>query len=96
MTATASSIVALPAIADLDAIDGLRDRLLDAVEAGSVQVNAAAVERVAANTLFMLLSAAETARRNDFSFALTEASAPLLAAIERLGLRGHFSLLLRG
>ncbi len=51
--------VALPAIVDLDALDHIRDELIDAVESGPVTVSAAAVERVATNALFMLLSAAE-------------------------------------
>ena len=67
MAETDSKIVELPAVVDLDALDGVRDRLLEAIDAGPVTVSAAAVERVSTNALFMLLSAAETARRNDYS-----------------------------
>ena len=96
MAETDSKIVDLPAVVDLDALDGVRDRLLEAIEEGSVTVSAAAVERVSTNTLFMLLSAAETARRNDFSFTLTSVSASLAGAIERLGLTPHFAAMTKG
>jgi anti-anti-sigma regulatory factor len=94
--AETARIVALPAIIDLDALDIVRDGLIDAVELGPVEVNAAAVERVATNALFMLVSAAETSRRNNYSFTISGAPAPMLAAIERLGLGPSFSGLLRG
>ena len=89
-------IVALPAIVDLDALDQVRDGLIDAVELGPVEVDASKVERVATNALFMLVSAAETARRNSYSFAIDGASAPMLAAIDRLGLSASFSGLMKG
>jgi len=83
--------IALPAIIDLDAIDGVRDSLIDALEEGPVTVRAAAVERVSTNALFLLMSAAETARRNQFDFAIEAPSAAMSAAIERLGLDAQFS-----
>lgn len=89
-------IVALPAIVDLDALDTVRDRLIDAVELGGASVDASQVERVATNALFMLVSAAETAKRNSFPFEIVGASAPMHAAIERLGLGRAFSGLMRG
>ena len=88
--------VALPAVIDLDALDGVRDGLIDAVELGPVTVDGRAVERVATNSLLMLLSAAETARRNSFGFEISGASAPMRAAIDRLGLRVRFTGLMRG
>jgi anti-anti-sigma regulatory factor len=94
--AETAKIVALPAIIDLDALDIVRDGLIDAVELGPVEVNAAAVERVATNALFMLVSAAETSRRNNYGFIISGVSAPMLAAIERLGLGASFTGLLRG
>lgn len=94
--AAESRVVALPAIVDLDALDNVRDGLIDAVELGAVRVDASAVERVATNALFMLVSAAETAKRNSFPFEITGASAPMQAAIERLGLTGSFTTLMRG
>ena len=89
-------IIALPAVVDLDAIDGVRDVLLDALDAGPVTVRADAVERVATNGLLMLVSAAETARRNNHGFAIEAASAPMCAAIERLGLGPSFAGMIRG
>jgi hypothetical protein len=94
--ATAGKVVGLPAIVDLDALDLVRDRLIDAVELGGVEVDASKVERVATNALFMLISAAETARRNSFAFAISEASLPMRAAIDRLGLSGSFAGLMKG
>jgi anti-anti-sigma regulatory factor len=97
MAETADSrIVALPSIVDLDALDVVRDRLIEAVELGGVAVDASRVERVATNALFMLVSAAETAKRNSFGFAITGASAPMQAAIDRLGLSGPFTGLMKG
>ena len=86
--------IALPAIVDLDALDPIRDELLDAVEMGPVKVKAAAVERVATNGLFMLLSAAESARRNNFAFKVANASEPLRQAVVRLGLSAPFAAIL--
>lgn len=91
-----AKVVALPAIVDLDALDLVRDRLIDAVELGGTVVDASAVERVATNALFMLVSAAETAKRNSFAFEISGASASMHAAIGRLGLDGAFSGLMRG
>jgi len=91
-----SKVVALPAVVDLDALDTVRDRLIDAVELGPVAVDGSRVERVATNALLMLVSAAETAKRNSYGFAITGASAPMRAAIARLGLTGAFAGLMRG
>jgi anti-anti-sigma regulatory factor len=88
--------VALPAVVDLDALDAVRDRLIDAVELGPIVVDASAVERVATNALLMLVSAAETARRNSFAFEISAPSAPMLTAIDRLGLGDAFAGLTRG
>jgi anti-anti-sigma regulatory factor len=94
--AAESKVVALPAVVDLDALDNVRDGLIDAVELGAVTIDASRVERVATNALFMLVSAAETAKRNSFPFEITGASAPMQAAIERLGLNGTFTGLMKG
>ena len=96
MAEPARKIVALPAIVDLDALDNVRDGLIDAVELGGVDVDASKVERVATNALFMLISAAETSRRNSFEFGISGTSVPMLAAIDRLGLRGSFLELMKG
>jgi anti-anti-sigma regulatory factor len=96
MSKTADKSIALPAVIDLDSLDGIRDGLLDAIEEGSVTIAAGAVERVSTNALFMLMSAAETARRNQFEFAIEQPSAALTSAIERLGLGAQFSGMMRG
>ncbi len=96
MVKTAKKSVALPAIIDLDSLDGIRDGLIDAIEEGSITIVADAVERVSTNALFMLLSAADTARRNHFDFAIEQPSAALTSAIERLGLDAQFSGMMRG
>ena len=93
---SAGKVVPLPEIVDLDALDIVRDGLIDAVEMGSVEIDASKVERVATNALLMLISAAETSRRNSFPFAISGASAPMLAAIDRLGLGGSFAELMKG
>lgn len=96
MVKTAKKSVALPAIIDLDSLDGIRDGLIDAIEEGSITIVADAVERVSTNALFMLLSAADTARRNHFDLAIEQPSAALTSAIERLGLDAQFSGMMRG
>lgn len=90
-----NATIGLPAVVDLDVLDAVRDKLLDAVEAGPVEVSGAAVERVSTNALLMLVSAAETARRNSFPFTVRAASGPMLAAIERLGLGPSFAGILK-
>ena len=91
-----SKVVALPAIVDLDALDFVRDGLIEAVELGGVTVDASQVERVSTNALFMLISASETAKRNSMDFEISGASAPIKAAIDRLGLSGAFTGLMKG
>jgi anti-anti-sigma regulatory factor len=86
-----AKLVVLPAVLDLDALDGVRDGLLVAMEAGPVTVSGGGVERVSTNALLMLVSAAETARRTDEAFRVANASPALLAAIDRLGLGAAFS-----
>lgn len=88
--------LALPEIVDLDSLDNIRDQMLEAVEQGSVVVDAKAVERVATNALLMLLSAAESARRNAFSYEINNVSEPMASAIERLGLSPQFQELTKG
>jgi anti-anti-sigma regulatory factor len=96
MGETDTRIVDLPAVVDLDALDGVRDRLLEAIDAGPVTVSAGKVERVSANALFLLLSAAETARRSNTTFTIGSVSSSLAAAIERLGLSPQFAALTKG
>jgi anti-anti-sigma regulatory factor len=88
--------VALPSVVDLDALDTVRDGLIEAVELGPTRVDASGVERVATNALLMLVSAAETARQNSFPFEIVGASGPMHAAIDRLGLSGTFAGWMKG
>jgi len=88
--------VALPPVIDLDTIDRVRDSLIEAVETGPLQVSGAAVERLATNALFMLVSAADTARHNGFAFALTDPSPTLRVAVDRLGLTDRFAGFMKG
>lgn len=90
MNKTGTRTIALPSVVDLDSLDGIRDGLLDAIEEGPVVVSAAGVERVSTNALFMLISAAESARRNHFGFAMSSPSGAMLTAIDRLGLSARF------
>jgi hypothetical protein len=96
MAQARSKTIALPATVDLDALDPIRDELLDALESGPVAVSGAAIERVATNALFLLLSAAETARRNNFAFSVTEPSEAFRLAVSRLGLAGPFAAIMEG
>lgn len=93
---TQTRTLALPAIIDLDSLDTVRDGLLDAVDAGPLSIDGSGVERVSTNALLMLISAAETSRRNSFDFRISGASAPMLGAIDRLGLGPSFSALMKG
>jgi anti-anti-sigma regulatory factor len=95
MAQQTSKMVTLPAVIDLDAIDAMRDKLADALDEGSVVVAAGGVERVSTNALLLLVSAAETARRHQFEFAIEAPSAAMLGAIERLGLTAQFSGMMR-
>lgn len=96
MAETGKATIALPAIVDLDALDGVRDKLIDALESGHVQVDAAKVERVSTNALVMLICAGETAHRNNFEFELAGASQPMIAAIDRLGFGPSFAGFMKG
>ena len=88
--------VALPPIVDLDTLDSIRDDLLAGFERGPVEIDAALVERVATNALFMFISAAEAARQANIPFTISNPSEPMLSAIERLGLTEQFASLTKG
>jgi len=96
MAKAPQNLVELPAVVDLDAVDGVRDSLIAALERGPVTVAAGAVARISTNALILLLSAAETARRNSFAFEITGTSAAARSAIERLGFGGAFAGLMKG
>lgn len=88
--------VALPRVVDLDAIDEVRETLIEALQSGPVEVVAQAVERVSTNGLFMLLSAAETAKRSGNAFSISGASEIMVGSIEKLGLMPVFAPVLKG
>lgn len=96
MVSKAKQGIALPAVMDLDSLDGIRDGLIDAIDEGPVMVDASAVERVSTNALIMLISAGETARKNQFDFTIERPSPIMMTAIERLGLGERFSGMMRG
>lgn len=95
MGTLAAQPIILPAVLDLDTLDAVRDRLIEALEAGHVVLDAVGVERVATNGLFLLLSAAETARRNAFALVIARPSTALTGAIDRLGLTSNFNPLIK-
>ena len=92
----AQRVVTLPSVLDLDALDLVSDGLIEEVELGSVEADGRQVERVATNALVMLISASETARHNSFGFSISGASAPMRAAVDRLGLSSAFSGMMKG
>jgi len=96
MAQARSRTLALPAIVDLDALDPIRDELVDAVDSGPVAVRGAGVDRVSTNALFLLLSAAETARRNNHAFTVSQPSEAFRAAVSRLGLGDQFAGIMEG
>ena len=88
--------VRLPAVMDLDALDGVREALVAALALGPVTIVGSGVERIATNALMLLLSAAETARRDGQALCIAGFSAPAQAAIDRLGFTEAFAGLARG
>lgn len=96
MASSAVQSVALPRVVDLDALDEIRDQLLGALDAGAVEVAGDAVERISTNALFMLLSAAQTAKRTRHAFSISKASGVLRGSIEKLGLEPAFAPILKG
>lgn len=96
MSEDAAQDITLPAIVDLDALETVRDQLLDAVGHGAVCLHAGQVERIATNALVMLLSGAETAQSNDNSFSIDGISEAMQSAISRLGLDAQFAALVKG
>ncbi|HTJ56616.1 MAG TPA: STAS domain-containing protein [Devosiaceae bacterium] len=96
MAKAPQNTVELPAVVDLDTLDGVRDGLVAAIERGPSTVSGAAVERISTNALLILLSGAESARRNNFAFKLKNVSAPMQAAIDRLGFGERFQPLMKG
>lgn len=96
MATAKTKTVALPAIIDLDALDAVRDTLAEAIDQGATAISGAAVERISTNALFLLMSAAESARRNSSEFSVIDLSPTMVAAIDRLGLGEQFAGLAKG
>ena len=96
MAASNTKIYDLPVVMDVDALDDVRDWLSEAVGHGDVQLNAAQVSRVVTNSLLMLVSAGQSAARNNFAFTICEPSQAFCEAIERLGMNEIFSNFLKG
>ncbi len=89
------TIIVLPAIADLDALERLRDELVEAGDAG-IRIEAADVERVSTNTLLLLLAAGKAAQSARVPFHIGSASPIFRLSVSRLGLDAHFAALLEG
>lgn len=88
--------VSLPGVFDLEALPQVRDQLAEAVAAGDVTVEASALESTCCNGLFLLLSAAASAREHGTDFAIRDASPPFLSAIALAGLEPAFASSMRG
>ena len=96
MAETQMKSIELPAIADIGAVDVLRDEMLDALNVGNLEINLGKVERVSTNALFMLLSAAQTARNHNLVLHLSNPSEHFSNALTVLGLEGAFAPLMKG
>jgi len=96
MTEPAANQVTLPPVADLDALDAVREQLMTAIDAGPVTVSAENVERASTNALLLLASAAETAKRAGHPFTVTNVSEPLRNAANQLGLGARFDDFMEG
>ncbi len=83
--------IILPEIFDLDVSDKLKDDLLEHFEEGDVKIDASSVQRVATNSLLMLISAAKTAQKINVGFTILNPSEPMRGAINRLGLVENFA-----
>ncbi len=86
----------LPAVADIGAVDELRDEMVDALNNGDLEVSLEMVERVSTNALFMLLSAAQTAKNHNYKLLLSAPSEHFTNALETLGLDSAFAPLMKG
>ena len=81
-----SPVPVLPAVLDLAAAEPLHRQLCDALQAGDVLVDAAAVDRVSTPCLQVLCAVAVAARASGFKFGLRNPSETLIAAAIELGL----------
>jgi len=93
---TQATKIELPAIADIGAVDELRDEMIDALNSGDLEINLEKVERVSTNALFMLLSAAETAKSHNYKLQLSAPNENFSSALSTLGLESAFAPLMKG
>lgn len=93
MPASDIQTVTLPGVVDLDAVEDLRETLIEALAVGPVDIAAGAVERICTNGLFLILAAAETACGQGRGIAVSGPSAVFSGAVERLGLEAAFAAL---
>lgn len=87
---SATTPAPLPLLADLDlgAATPLRDRIVEALDAGhGLVLDGEAVERVSTACLQVLVAAARAAARDNLSFLITNPSRVLAAAIADLALQ---------
>jgi len=96
MSANNTQTYDLPAVMDVDAMDNVSEWLNDALRRGDVELNGAQVSRVVTNSLLMLVSASQSAAKNNFALAICQPSQSLCEAIERLGMNEIFFKLLKG
>lgn len=80
------AVLSLPPSLDLTAAASLREALLVRLEAGGVDLDAGAVERVSTPGLQVLAAAAASARARGAAFRLRDVPAALADAIRDLGL----------
>jgi anti-anti-sigma regulatory factor len=87
----ASPQFALPQALDLTQAHALRDHLADHLRAGTLSINAGAVERASTPCLQVLLAAGRAADLAGTSFSIVNASDVFGTALADLGLRAEFS-----
>ncbi|MCF4097554.1 STAS domain-containing protein [Maritalea mediterranea] len=88
--------IEMPAVADTGVVDNMRDEMLDALNAGSLEIELSNVERVSTSALFMLLSAGEAARQHNYELRLSAPSEHFSSAVSTLGLEDAFDPFMKG
>jgi len=84
----------MPAVSDLNALDDVRDALMEHAAAGAFELRLGAVERISTNALLMILAAV---RHGDGpAMKLGQPSEAFLEAVDVLGLKEQFAPLLKG
>ncbi len=96
MAARTAQFLDLPSVIDLDSMDNVREWLMSAMDEGDVELNAAPVQRVATNSLLMLVCAGQTAASFGVNFIISEPSEAFTDAVERLGFSEIFSKFRKG